>query len=400
MSVLGSIHLPIEVKDRNTRPLPHVLVGITHSQTCLNLTGRLSALRLAGFRVTLVSSAGERLDEIAAREGAHSIAVPIEREIALFSDLVSLFRLWRMLGELKPDLTEFSSPKAGLLGNVAAWLRGVPVRVYMLRGLKLERSGKLMRVILLASERIASACAHVVLCNSPSLLAKARALRVAPAHKLALLGSGSSNGVDVDKFCPGPSEVRKGLGLAADVPVLGFVGRLTRDKGIPELVEAFEGILKAFPDAHLLLVGWFDAADDALGDETRARIQGNRHIHCTGFVADTAPYYRAMDVLVLPTWREGFPNVVLEAAASGIPAVTTLSTGSRDAVVPEVTGLLIPPGYPEAISESVIALLRDPIRRRRMGRAAREWVMEHFENERVLGLTVEFYRNLIGEKSG
>jgi glycosyltransferase involved in cell wall biosynthesis len=366
----------------------------------LNLTGRLSALRLAGFRVTLVSSAGERLDEIAAREGAHSIAVPIEREIALFSDLVSLFRLWRMLGELKPDLTEFSSPKAGLLGNVAAWLRGVPVRVYMLRGLKLERSGKLMRVILLASERIASACAHVVLCNSPSLLAKARALRVAPAHKLALLGSGSSNGVDVDKFCPGPSEVRKGLGLAADVPVLGFVGRLTRDKGIPELVEAFEGILKAFPDAHLLLVGWFDAADDALGDETRARIQGNRHIHCTGFVADTAPYYRAMDVLVLPTWREGFPNVVLEAAASGIPAVTTLSTGSRDAVVPEVTGLLIPPGYPEAISESVIALLRDPIRRRRMGRAAREWVMEHFENERVLGLTVEFYRNLIGEKSG
>jgi glycosyltransferase involved in cell wall biosynthesis len=115
----------------------------------------------------------------------------------------------------------------------------------------------------------------------------------------------------------------------------------------------------------------------------------------TGFVADTAPYYRAMDVMVLPTWREGFPNVVLEAASSGIPVVTTLCTGSRDAVVPEVTGLLIPPGYPEAISEAVLKLLRDPARRRRMGEAARAWVVEHFANERVLGLITAFYKSLL-----
>ena len=108
------------------------------------------------------------------------------------------------------------------------------------------------------------------------------------------------------------------------------------------------------------------------------RILSHPGIICTGFVADTAPYYRAMDVLVLPTWREGFPNAVLEAAATGIPVVTTECTGARDAVVPEVTGLLIPPGYPEAIYEAVIKLLRDPERRQRMGRAARAWVLEHY----------------------
>jgi glycosyltransferase involved in cell wall biosynthesis len=177
--------------------------------------------------------------------------------------------------------------------------------------------------------------------------------------------------------------------------VVGFVGRLTRDKGLPELLEAFDAILAARPDAHLLLVGWFDASEDALNDDLRSRISKHPRIHLTGFVADTAPYYRAMDVMVLPTWREGFPNAVLEAAASGIPVITTLATGSRDAVVPEVTGLLIPPGYPEAISESVLQLLRDPERCRRMGKAARAWVLDHYVNGRVLRRTVRYYKSLL-----
>jgi glycosyltransferase involved in cell wall biosynthesis len=212
---------------------------------------------------------------------------------------------------------------------------------------------------------------------------------------LRLLGNGSSHGVDVQRFSPGKSSVRKQLGLHPDDLVLGFVGRLTRDKGVPELIVAFHDILKAEPRTHLLLVGWFDASEDALGLGWRSRIESHPRIHLTGFVADTAPYYRAMDVMVLPTWREGFPNAVLEAAASGIPVVTTISTGSRDAVVPEVTGLLIPPGYPQAISEAVLRLLRNPELRRRMGKAARAWVVEHFVNERVLGLITTLYKSLL-----
>lgn len=377
------------------QPPNHIVIGITHPQTCLTLTGRLRALREAGFRVTLISSPGKLLDRTAAREGVDAIGVPMKRDISPIADLVSLVRLWWVLLRLKPDIAEFSTPKAGLLGNIAAWLAGVPARIYMLRGLKLETSNGVKKAVLLASERAASACAQVVLCNSQSMRAEALALSLAPAPKLRLIGDGSSNGVDVERFCPGASRVRSQLGLPENVPVVGFVGRLTTDKGVPELVEAFDTILKREPDAHLLLVGWFDVSEDALPTRWRVRIANHSRIHCTGFVPETAPYYRAMDVMVLPSWREGFPNVVLEAAATGIPVITTKCTGSRDSVVPEVTGLLIPPGYPEAISEAALKLLRDPARRRIMGDAARAWVCRHYSDERVLRLAVSFYKSLI-----
>ena len=379
---------------RTSEP-PTILVGVTHSQTCLVLGARLRTLRKSGFRVLLVSSPGLLLDQTAEREKVERIAIPMRRGIAPLADLVALLRLWLLIGKRRPDLVEFSTPKAGLLGTLAATLCGVSRRIYMLRGLKLETSAGFKRKLLLAAERLTCRCAHVVLCNSASLRAEALSLRIAPAGKLSLLGEGSSNGVDVERFSPGPSDMRERLGIPQGAPVLGFVGRLTRDKGLPELVQAFEMILRAAPSAYLLLVGWFDAAEDALGKDLMRCIQGHPRIHCTGFVTDTAPYYRAMDVMVLPTWREGFPNAVLEAAATGIPVVTTESTGARDSVVPEVTGLLIPPGYPDAICEAVLKLIRDPDRRHRMGQAARAWVMEHYSEAHVVGLTANYYRNLL-----
>ncbi len=371
------------------------MVGITHPQTCLVLPARLRALKAAGFHVVLICSPGALLDRIAREEDVETVPVPIQREMAPLADVVSLIRLCRVLRRLQPDMAEFSTPKAGLLGCLAARLCHVPVRVYMLRGLRLETLTGLKRRVLLAAERIASACAHYVVCNSESLQAKAAFLHVAPPAKLHLIGSGSSNGVDIERFSPGPEQMRKALGIPGDAPVVGFVGRITRDKGVPELIEAFETILEQIPDARLLVVGWFDHSDDAVSADLRRTIERHPRIVYTGYVADTALYYRSMDVMVLPTWREGFPNVVLEAAATGIPVVTTIATGSRDAVLPEVTGLLIPAGYPAAIAESVLRLLRNPDDRVRMGRAARAWVLERFVNGRVLGLTVGFYRNLI-----
>jgi glycosyltransferase involved in cell wall biosynthesis len=391
-----SFHLSSSVNEP-----PTILVGVTSQETCRAWGPRLETFRRAGFSVLLVSGPGELVDHTAAQAGVERVVIPMRRSISPFADLLSLFRLWWLLGRSKPSLVEFSTPKAGLLGTLAARLRGVPRRVYMLRGLKLERSTGLKRRILLAAERMACACAHVVLCNSASLRAEAAALKLAPAEKLLVLGEGSSIGVDVERFSPGPSDVRdpgnmrEKIGIPREASVVGFVGRLTRDKGLPELIEAFDRILAADPSAHLLLVGWFDDAEDALDAGLRSRILSHPRIHCTGFVSDSAPYYRAMDVMVLPTWREGFPNVVLEASATGIPVVTTNSTGARDAVIPEVTGLLIPPGYPEAIYESVIKLLRDPERRRRMGRAARAWVVEHYSEEHVLSLTASYYLSLV-----
>jgi glycosyltransferase involved in cell wall biosynthesis len=220
-------------------------------------------------------------------------------------------------------------------------------------------------------------------------------MNIAPASKLVLLGEGSSNGVNLERFAPGPSDVREQFRIPRDAPVIGFSGRLTADKGLPELLEAFAAILRRVPDAYLLLVGWFDAAEDALSCGMRARIEGHPRIACTGFVDDTAPYYRAMDVMVLPSWREGFPNAVLEAAATGVPTIATDCTGACDAVIPDVTGLLVPAGSPNAICEAVLSLLRNPDQRKSMSRAARAWVAENYADRKVLRLTVAFYRSLL-----
>jgi len=250
-------------------------------------------------------------------------------------------------------------------------------------------------MLLLWAERVASGSADLVVCNSRSLRKQALALGIAPALKLVLLGEGSSSGVNLTRFFPGKTSMRRQFGIPHDAPVIGFSGRLTADKGLPELLEAFAVVLRHVPDAYLLLVGWFDAAEDALGVGVRARIEGHPRIACTGFVEDTAPYYRAMDLMVLPSWREGFPNAVLEAAATGVPVIATHCTGSCDAVIPEVTGLLIPIGSSEAISEAVLSLLGDPERCKRMSAAARTWVAENYEDRRVLGLAVSLYMSLI-----
>ena len=382
-------------KQERTKPVSMV-VGITHEQTCLVLKHRLRALRLADFEVTLVCSPGELLMRTAAEEGVAAWPLSIVRQIAPLADLRSLLQLCWMLRRVQPSLTDFSTPKAGLLGNVAAWLLRVPHRVYTLRGLKLESSRGWKRRLLLWSERVAAGCAHVVLCNSESLLKMAAELQVAPQHKLRLLGQGSSNGVDTEQFrpLPGVSPLRGRLGISDEELVLGFVGRLTADKGVPELLEAFEEILIRQPDCWLLLVGWFDQAEDALEARWRARVAEHPRIQHVGYVEDTAEYYRVMDIMVLPTHREGFPNVVLEAAACGVPVITTQSTGARDAVVSEITGLLIPPGYPDAISEAVLALFRDRDKRRRMGKAAREWAVSCYDQAKVLGLAIDLYRGL------
>jgi len=385
----------VDVFPVEARNAPRLVMGVTSDQTCLVLKGRLRALRLAGFDVTLLSAPGENLTRLAYEEGVTACPLPMRRGISPVADLISFIAVCRILLRLRPSITDFSTPKAGLLGNLAAWVLQVPHRVYTLRGLKLEGSRGWKRKLLLWSERLAAWCSHVVLCNSESLRAAAQALRIAPAGKLHLLGDGSSNGVDCVRFSPGASKVRPELGMDEKDLVLGFVGRLTKDKGIPELLVAFEEILRAEPRCWLLLVGWFDRAEDALDLSWRAHIARHPRTCHTGFVADTAPYYRAMDLLVLPTHREGFPNVALEAAACGLPVITTESTGARDAVIPETTGLLIPAGIPEAISEAVLGLLRDAGQRRRFGDAGRAWVMERYAKERVLALAVEFYREML-----
>lgn len=386
---------PVEPCASSRGRRPRVMIGVTHPQTCLTLTGRIRALRAAGYEVTLVSSPGGMLHQLASDEGAEAVEIPMRREIALFSDLRAFFLLWRLIRRLSPQLVEFSTPKAGLLGGLAAWICRTPVRIYFLRGLKLETSSGVKRAILLVAERLTAACAHVVLCNSGSLRALAERMRIASPNKLKLIGAGSSNGVDVMHFAPRPAMETRALLQLHGTPVIGFVGRLTKDKGVLELIHAFDGVRNFYPGARLLLVGWFDSSEDALSLEQRERMERRPEIHITGYVRDTAPFFGVMDVLALPSRREGFPNAVLEAAASGVPVVTTTSTGSVDSVLPGRTGLLAPPGDASALSSAILELLSDPMRRMQMGQEARAWVSQAFAKRMVLERTVSYYQWLL-----
>ena len=369
----------------------------------LFLRGQLAYMREAGFDVTVVSSGGAALARTAEREGVRSVALPMLRRPAPVRDTLALARLYRLLRKLRPDITHVSTPKAGLLGGLAARFAGVPARVYTLRGLRAEGATGIGGRALLAFERTACRSADRVICVSESLRRRALELGLAPEEKLTVLGSGSSNGVDAERFRRSPDltaragELRSKLGLPEGAPVVGFVGRLVRDKGVVELAQAMELLAAKTPEVRLVVVGAFEGYDEVPA-AARARMEDDPRIVFTGFLADPAPAYALMDLLALPSYREGFPNAVLEAAAMEIPTVTTDATGCVDAVVDGVTGKIVPVGDSAALAEALGGYLTDDELRRRHGRAARERVVRDFTPEDIWKALLDEYVRLLAAK--
>lgn len=366
----------------------------------LLLRGQLKALSQQGFDVTAVTAPDSNLDAVAQREGVEILAVPMQREISLFKDLRSLFLLYRLLCRLQPDIVNASTPKAALLGMIAAWLARVPIRIYVLRGLRLETTTGAQRLVLGITERITAACAHHIVCVGDSLRHAYRRLDITSAEKLTVLGSGTSNGVIVERFLSNEKRdaeaehLQMQLGLPSDVPVIGFVGRLTRDKGIVDLISAFEKVLQALPDAHLLLIGQFEEGDP-VPDYIRDQIETHRQIKLTGWVSDTSPYYHLMTLLALPSYREGFPNVPLEAAAAGIPTVGFSATGVVDAIQNCQTGFVVPIGDVDKLADALVRLLADSGLCNSFGNKAQAWVTENFASEKVWQQWISYYYECI-----
>ena len=360
------------------------------------LRGQLAYLREHGFDVSVISSPGPELDRVAQREGVRVIAVPIAREISPVADAQSLLRLTQVLRELKPDIVNASTAKAGLLGMVAARLTGVPHRVYQLRGLRLETEAGLKRSVLATTERIAAGCAHRIVCNSESLRARYVEAGYAPADRCVVLGAGSSNGIDVQRFARTDAlvrearELRTRFGIPDTAPVIGFVGRPVADKGIPELLAAFERARVRFPDARLMILGAGFA-----NDHPDAEIARRANVVVIDHVDEPAPYYAMMDVLAFPSHREGFPNVPLEAAAAGVPTVGSRATGVCDAVSDGVTGLLVDIGDEAGLADALVRYLGEPALRERHGHAARERAASQFAREVVWERWRDEYERLL-----
>jgi lipopolysaccharide/colanic/teichoic acid biosynthesis glycosyltransferase len=376
-----------------------MLFVVTVSISCGLYRGCLRHLEEAGFSTILVSAPGPLLDQISSSQGAASVAVTMEREIRTLRDLVSLWRLYRTMRAARPDIVNSSTPKAGLLGSVAAMLARVSCRVYTLRGLRMETATGFKRLILWLTERVTCVCAHRVVCISPSIRERAIQLGLVPPEKARVLGNGS-RGVDTERFTPmlrkteQVAQLRQTLGLAGNETVVGFVGRFVKDKGIRELVEAFRELSASRPDLRLLLVGDFESGDPVEPD-VRQYIESIPAILRPGFVADTAPYYALMDVFVLPTYREGFPGVPLEAQASEVPVVTTNATGAVDSVQHGITGLIVPVKDVKALTGAIDTLLRNPTMRADMGHAGRKWMEQAFRPEAIWQAHADMYREML-----
>ena len=355
------------------------------------------------FDVVGVASGAETLREISAREGVRMIHVEMRREIAPVQDLKSLFALIRVFRRERPFIVHANTPKGSLLAMCAAWLTRVPHRVYTVTGLRFETAKGAFRLLLKTMERLTCFLATKVVPEGDGVkntLLRERITRK-PMRKIL---NGNINGIDLDFFSKTPEisaraeEIRREIGATAETFVFGFAGRIVRDKGVNELVQAFAKLRKsrARDDVRLLLLGDFEDALDPVSADTRAEIsRSGSGIFAPGFQRDLRPYYAAMDALVLPSYREGFPNVVLQAGAMGVPAIVSNISGCNEIVIEGENGVLVPAGDESALLHAMSRFAdgREKIVPALASRS-RELIASRYEQRALWHATLEMYLGL------
>jgi glycosyltransferase involved in cell wall biosynthesis len=379
----------------------HVLHVLTVPDSLVFLEGQVAFMRERGWTMTVVTSPGTALDAFGQRHGVDVHAISMPRKVSPAKDAKSLAQLSAFIRKTKPDLVHAHTPKGGLLGTIAATIARVKARIYHMRGLPLLTAVSTQRKILTATERTSCSLARIVIANSHSLRDYAIEHRLCSENKIRVLGSGSGNGVDAEgRFNPAhvPTDARtsfrRDLGIPENAPVIGFLGRLVRDKGVVELADAWARIRVAFPDAHLVLGGIFEERDP-VPPATRVLLESDVRVHVMGFVTDTPRFFAAIDVFTLPTYREGFPNVLLEAAAMQCAIVSTKAMGAIDAVVDGTTGTLVPPRDDANLAAALRSYLDDPAKRGLHGKAARARALTEFRRERLWTALADVYDELV-----
>jgi glycosyltransferase involved in cell wall biosynthesis len=358
-----------------------------------------------GLDVTLVSSPGARLEEIAKTLNMHYHPIQMARKVKPFHDLYALIALTRLLWRKRFDIVHSSTPKAGLLAALAGVLARVPVRIHMFTGqVWVEMQGttrKIMRFCDWIIGHLNTQC-YADSASQCDFLIKER---LVAASKLSVLGAGSVGGVDLERFNPKVfgkervAAIRRKLGIAEQSFVILFVGRLTKDKGIRELVAAFQMLQRDRKDVELILVGPFEPERDLLPRETLEELSDNQNIHVVGFSPEPEKYMAIAEVFCLPSYREGFGSVVIEAAAMGMPSVASSVIGLMDAVVDGATGLLVPAKDVYALKQALMRMLTEPNMRRRMGHAARKRAVRGFDSKIINQLMVEEYKKLVARRT-
>ena len=368
-----------------------------------HLRTQIEFLVAAGHEVAVVASPVEGGDEIRRMQKVAFLPVAIARPIAPLRDLLALVLLWRVMRQYRPQVVHSTTPKAGLLSAIAGALAGVPVRLHTFTGQAWATRRGPVRWIARLSDRLIVKLNARCYADSISQRRFMMSEGICRESEVDVLGSGSLAGVDLRRFdrqklLPAAAALRERHGIPADARVVCFVGRVTPDKGMVELAAAFDMVARKVTDAFLVIVGPVEPEHDPLPPSVAEALRTNGRIRMIGYDPEAERYLAMADLLCLPSYREGFGNVVIEAAALGVPTVGTRIDGLRDAVVDGVTGVLVPPRDSTALADALVGLLADGARRRQMGSAARDRARRLFDSGVVNGYVLKEYERLLAAR--
>ena len=350
------------------------------------------------YNITFVAANVQKLEVVAEQQGVDHFPLEMTRKITPLQDLFCLIRLYYFLRKEKPLIVHTHTPKAGIIGMLASCLAGVPIRLHTIAGLPLMEARGLKRSLLLAIEKLCYYCATKVYPNSKGLLSFVLEKRLAPKEKLKIIGKGSSNGIDTDYFSKKKitdsqiKTLKKSLDLNTNDFIYCFVGRLVGDKGINELVNAFCEVNKAIPSSKLLLVGPYESDLDKLSNQTQKIINTHTNIITTGFQADIRPYLAASNVFVFPSYREGFPNVVLQAVAMEVPCIVSDINGCNEIIQDEVSGAIVPPKQVTPLVKEMQVFYQNKNLCNTYAQKAKKYVRTHFERHQFWTYLLEEYK--------
>jgi glycosyltransferase involved in cell wall biosynthesis len=387
-------------------PLPYkpkILISVTVAETAFFfLSEQIPFLLQKGYAVEIVSGEGSwvKLAEVKRIFGVPVHTLPLTRNLNIFSDILSLAKLFLLMRKIKPDILYASTPKAALYSLIAGWLARVPVRIYLVRGIAYYYATGIARFVYFLLFKLACRLAHAVICVSESNKTFMLSNTMSAEKKTFLLCSGSSHGVDgKGKFDPEKADklrivnLKQKYGIAQGDIVFGFTGRIVKDKGIEDLVAVWITFVKKNIGSHCFIIGHKEARD-VISPACFRDIESEPSIHLVSDIIDPFDYYCLFDVFVFPSYREGFPNSILEAAAMGIPVITTTALGCVDAVKNGETGYIVPVGNRAELFDKMDKLYSDKDLRVKLGNNARHFVLNFFNPADINSALDNFIRTL------
>ncbi len=377
------------------------IIRITTSSGSLKglLKGQLGFMS-KHYEMIGIASGEKNLSLVSEIEGVRTIHLNMTRTISPFKDVIAVYKLYKILKKEKPFLVHTHTPKAGIIGMLASKLARIPNRLHTVAGMPLLIATGLKRKVLDAVEKLTYSCATLVLPNSLSMQDIIIDNKYTKKDKLKVIGKGSSNGIDTTIFNPElftdqeKQKLKKTLNITADDTVFVFVGRIVKDKGINELVNAFVKLLESHPKCKLMLIGPYETSLSPLDNKTNHLIETTSNILNVGRLADVRLHLAISDVMAFPSYREGFPNAVLEASAMQLPAIVTNINGCNEIITEHKNGLIIPIKDENSLYNAMIYMVEHPEKRHEMTKNSRRNVVDNYQRSYIWNELLKLYKSL------